>query len=167
MAYDEATDQIIMFGGYSGPEDMTGDYHDDTWAYDAKANAWTKLEPSGAVPPARVGHTMAYDPVTQRTIMFGGQMNGVFADTWAYDAKANAWTKLEPSGAVPPARTDHTMAYDPDMHRMIMFGGWGTCDQARRHLGVRRQGQRLDQARARPAAVPPGSRGARRWPTIR
>ena len=125
MAYDEGTDQLIMFGGYSGPEDMTGDYHDDTWAYDAKTNAWTKLEPSGAVPPARVGHTMAYDPVTQRTIMFGGQMNGVFADTWAYDAKANAWTKLEPSGARPPARTDPTMAYDPDMHRMIMFGGWG------------------------------------------
>ena len=71
MAYDEATDQIIMFGGYSGPEDRTGDYHDDTWAYDAKANAWTKLEPSGAVPPARAYHTMAYDPVTQRTIMFG------------------------------------------------------------------------------------------------
>ena len=124
MAYDEAVDQVIMFGGYTGPEDGTGDYYDDTWAYDAKANAWTKLEPSGAVPPARAYHTMAYDPVTQRTIMFGGAGTAdVLADTWAYDAKANAWTKLEPSGAVPPARADHTMAYDPDMHRMILFGG--------------------------------------------
>jgi len=126
MAYDEAVDKIIMFGGYSGSENMTGDYHDDTWAYDAKANAWTKLEPSGAAPPARAGHTMAYDPGLHRMILFGGELAWVaLDDTWAYDPTINTWTELTPAGSPPAGRWGAAMTYDSTSDRIVMFGGIG------------------------------------------
>ena len=48
---------------------------------------------------------MAYDPSTQRVILFGGGTpTAFFNDTWAYDPAANTWTELSPSGTLPPPR---------------------------------------------------------------
>jgi N-acetylneuraminic acid mutarotase len=127
MAYDPATHRLILFGGFNG--DI---FFNDTWAYDRKANTWTNLNPSGMLPPARMLHAMAYDPVTGRVIMFGGEdragdspnnTGGLFNDTWAYDPAANTWTELKPSGALPPARSAHAMAYDSSRGLITVFGG--------------------------------------------
>jgi N-acetylneuraminic acid mutarotase len=118
---------MIMFGGGDATSLLNG-----TWAYDPAAKTWTELKPSGAVPPARYGAAMAYDPTTRHLVMFGGDnktggnpggTGGLFNDTWAYDATANAWTDLNPSGTLPPARSGHSMVYDPVKNRLIMFGG--------------------------------------------
>jgi N-acetylneuraminic acid mutarotase len=122
MAYDPSSGRMIMFGGSSGETDQ----HNDTWAYDPTANSWTELSPSGNLPAGRVCPAMAYDPATQRMIMFGGYYVGSeLNDTWAYNPAANAWTELNPSGTVPPARHFHAMVCDPSTGRMIMFGGTG------------------------------------------
>ncbi len=122
MVYDPTSGRLILFGGAIALALL-----DDTWAYDPVANAWTELKPSGTLPPARSAHSMAYDPGTHRLIMFGGRGDAGTSlnDTWAYDPTANAWTELKPSGTLPPARSAHSMAYDPGTHRLIMFGGRG------------------------------------------
>jgi N-acetylneuraminic acid mutarotase len=125
MAYDVPIGRVIMFGG----TDLTNGRADaplldDTWEYDPSANAWTKLNPTGGVPPARTASCLVYDPSTERVILFGGQGTGaILNDTWAYDPPANTWTDLDPTGDLPAARSAEQMAYDPFEEELIMFGG--------------------------------------------
>ena len=80
---------------------------------------------------------MAYDPVTQRTIMFGGDRRrwACFSDTWAYDSSKNRWTELN-SETHPTPRVYLCMAYDPSTERVIMFGGAGTGGRAIGYVGL-------------------------------
>jgi N-acetylneuraminic acid mutarotase len=121
MAYDQAAHRLILFGGL----DNTAAPLDDTWAYDPVADTWTELDPSGGPPLARIGHSMVYDPVARRSILFGGstRASAALGDIWAYDAGANSWTELQPKGRVPSARTGHSAAYDQVTHRLMVFGG--------------------------------------------
>ena len=98
---------------------------------------WTNLNPSGDVPHKRSGQSMIYNPDTGKVILFGGcpgatlegstvteQKYTAFNDTWAYDPAANTWTNLEPSGDVPSAREQYSMAYDSGTGKVIVFGGY-------------------------------------------
>ena len=120
MAYDPSTGLMIMFGGGGEAANFN-----DTWAYDPTANIWTELSPPGLPPASRATHSMAYDPVTHRLIMFGGvDDTGVLRnDTWAYDPTVNYWTNLKPAGTLPRARMGPAMAYDTTSRQLIMFGG--------------------------------------------
>ena len=87
-------------------------------------NAWTRLTPSGGAPSGRSGAAMAFDPTTQRLIIFGGQDGRVALDeTWAYSPSADTWIKLDPTGSTPPTRCNFSMVWDPVSQRAIMFGG--------------------------------------------
>jgi N-acetylneuraminic acid mutarotase len=120
LAYDQVSGRLIMFGGNDGVKNLR-----DTWAYDPAAKAWTELKPTGLVPRARSGHSMVYDLVTRRLIMFGGfaDTGPPLNDTWAYDPAAKAWTELKPEGTAPSPRGGAAMAYDPVRRRFIVFGG--------------------------------------------
>ena len=113
--------RLLLFGGWAGG----GVYSGSIWAYDPATNAWTDLGPRGVGPAPRAAHAFAYDPIGGRAILFGG-FDGVsyYNDTWAYDPAANSWTSLLPAGSVPAKRSGHSLAYDPDSGRMILFGGW-------------------------------------------
>src|SRR5437667_301225 len=116
MAYDSASDRVILFGGYD-----SGSNFNDTWAYDFNTNAWTDLDPP-AKPPVRSQHAMAYDSGSDRLIMFGGAgSSGYLNDTWAYDFNKNTWTN---ASASPSARYSHAMVYDSQTDRVILFGGY-------------------------------------------
>jgi N-acetylneuraminic acid mutarotase len=128
MVYAPSSGRVIMFGG-KGKVSVLADLFNDIWAYDPTANTWTNLNPTGALPLARIGQSMVYDPSTLRVIMFGGQYSdaafvaGFLGDTWAYDPNANTWTDLNPTGELPITRMGQSMVYDPSTHRVIMFGG--------------------------------------------
>jgi N-acetylneuraminic acid mutarotase len=121
MAYDAGTGRMILFGGTMA---STAKELNDTWAYDPAANTWTDLKPAGAVPDARVGHAMAYDPVARRVILFGGSSHGGRqGDIWAYDSDANTWTQLSPTGSTPSARYGCPLAYDSGLGKVLLVGG--------------------------------------------
>ncbi len=67
---------------------------------------------------------MVYVASLAQVVLFGG-CDGATAydDTWAYEPATNIWTELHPAGDVPCARTCHTMVYDPDSEKVILFGG--------------------------------------------
>jgi len=122
MVYDDMDQQIILFGGWDKEESA---HLDDTWAYDPIENTWTELTPAGDVPSARGSHSMAYDPVLNAVILFGGtDSTSYFDDTWIYDFATNTWTEVLPTGEIPPARAGHRMAYDPSSGTVLLFGGW-------------------------------------------
>lgn len=118
IVYDPSGRQIFMFGGL-GPSARA-----DLWAYSFDQNQWREIQPSGSKPPARFGHTLVFDPVRRRLILFGGQAAGFFNDTWAYDISNNAWTKLNPSGALPNERYGHSAIYETAGDRLIVSHGF-------------------------------------------
>ncbi|MBN1629028.1 MAG: hypothetical protein JW990_04635 [Thermoleophilia bacterium] len=126
MACDPVGRKMVVFGGYGLEKNSN-----DAWAYDPAANTWTELHPEGDTPIPRYGHTMVYEPVGRRMILFGGFDDGQglpLNDTWAYDPAANSWTQLDPAGDLPEARVAHSMVYDPVGRRMVLFGGMGPGD---------------------------------------
>jgi N-acetylneuraminic acid mutarotase len=120
MVYLPDTDKVILFGGKNGST-----YFDDLWIYDPAANTWSVRQPAGGIrPEARVDHSMVYDPVSKKVLLFGGNDDAtMFNDIWAYDPAANAWTDLGPAGPLPPARYYHAMAFDTDAGLAILYGG--------------------------------------------
>ena len=94
---------------------------------------WSQLPSASAqVPPARSEYSAAYDPKTQRVIVFGGTTltegaeTMTSGETWAYDPALNEWANLRPSGPTPSARGNCVMAYDPQSGKMLMYGGVST-----------------------------------------
>ena len=128
MAFDEASEVGILFGGRGLTDPATGLEHatDETWMW--VRNHWVQLFPADR-PPARSAHAMVYDSKNQRVIVFGGrkeatvvrQRFGMHGDTWAW--KDGNWTDLAP-GDAPAARYFPGMAYDRDGERVILFGGF-------------------------------------------
>jgi N-acetylneuraminic acid mutarotase len=123
VVYDEANNQLILFGGETNGDEFLN----DTWAYRPATNTWTELTPAGDSPSPRVFQAMVYDARGRRVILFGGVVGmGELNDTWAYDPAANVWTELHPSGELPPARKGHTLIFDPVSGRVILSGGWSS-----------------------------------------
>jgi hypothetical protein len=65
VAYDPATDDVVMFGGTSA----AGQPLADTWLWDG--SVWSEAAPADS-PPARYGAEMAWDPQSQRVVLLGG-----------------------------------------------------------------------------------------------
>jgi N-acetylneuraminic acid mutarotase len=66
-----------------------------------------------------------FDEVSGRVIVFGGKDDNDFNSdqTWALDPVSMKWEQLPTKGSKPPASEDHTAIYDPNSHRMILYGG--------------------------------------------
>jgi len=117
--------KVIMFGGF------LGSYKNDLWWYDPASGttgAWIQMKAQGAPgsPSARKRHSMVWDPIGNRVIMFGGENAlGSKNDLWWYEPISNTWTQKKTGVAdgSPPSRYFHSMVWDSVGQRMIMFGG--------------------------------------------
>lgn len=102
----------------------------DFWRY-TPGSGWTQLDPGAAPGPThpgpRLGATALFDPVRNRFVFFGGRRSGVPTnETWAFQFPGNTWVQLDPGGAssaVPAARENHNLVYDPDLDAYLLFGG--------------------------------------------
>lgn len=146
FAYHPPTGRVVLFGGgttqprrcprtrfCAGPEDA------QLWQYEPETGVWLNMTPSDAEdvawPSPRFGAAFAYEPVTERLLMFGGV--GVFGDaftptfydeTWAYDPTTNEWEDLsvaDEGSLRPPGRSAFGMAWNDDAERVMLFGGDG------------------------------------------
>jgi hypothetical protein len=78
---------------------------------------WTQKQDIG--PNPRNGHAMAYDSARGRVVLFGGEGNVPFNDTWEWDGVN--WTQVADTG--PSVRRGHAMAGDAKRQRIVLFGG--------------------------------------------
>jgi hypothetical protein len=129
-AYDIESDRVIVFGGTTDPQHGLS----DTWTYNVAANTWARMSPSQS--PGIVEGPMAYDSVSDRTILFAGNLADAnftsspgkpygidkASQTWAYDCNTDSWTDLHAMGT-PSGLLGAGMAYDTQSDRMILFGG--------------------------------------------
>jgi hypothetical protein len=64
---------------------------------------------------------MAYDPVRQETVLFGGEdVHGSLGDTWIWDG--HAWT-LARTAVSPAPRDGARMVFDPALGTVLLLGG--------------------------------------------
>jgi cysteine-rich repeat protein len=115
MAFDDVRGEYVLFGGL---ESGAGDSN-QTWTFDG--SAWTQQTTPPAI-AARLGPSLAFDPVSQRVIMFGG--TGSDPDTYAWDG--STWITVATSG--PPPRVSGAMAGDPLHRQVVLFGGYQLGD---------------------------------------
>jgi hypothetical protein len=65
---------------------------------------------------------MAFDPVSNKIVLFGGfGTNGNLNDTWTFDG--SNWTEIV-TAVAPPVRNGATMAFDRRINKLVMFGGF-------------------------------------------
>jgi hypothetical protein len=120
MAGDASRGHVVLFGGFDGNNNNDGS--SEMWEWDGQA--WTQLTPSPA-PPARGYGAMAYDPLRERIVLFGGIPSNdadYIGDTWEWDGQT--WTEKTPAIS-PAARGFTTLAYDPQRRRIVLYAGAG------------------------------------------
>jgi hypothetical protein len=93
MAFDRATNRIVLFGGQANGRPTTS--LADTWTWDGQR--WTEVRTAG--PSARSWHVTAFDSARGRTLLYGGsafdgKVSTQFHDTWEWGGEA--WTRTEP-----------------------------------------------------------------------
>src|SRR5438309_6079158 len=133
--YDAGTNTMIVFGGQGGVTNGRP-LLNDVWVLSGANGiapaAWMQLNPTGTAPSPRAERRTAYDPNTNRMILFGGNPNvgncfGVANDLWVL-TNANgqggtpAWIQLTPPTAG-PTRQSPSVVYDPSSNTLLSFGG--------------------------------------------
>lgn len=117
VAYDDARQEIVVFGGH----DRFGSTFGDTWVY--RNNIWQQVASVGPAP--RWGSAMVYDSVRQRIVLFGGHTaSSSFNDTWEWNG--TSWSQVFPTVSIPGRRGEHAMAYDSARQRVVLYGGRNT-----------------------------------------
>jgi hypothetical protein len=121
MTYDAATRTVMFFGGLLSNQDVLG----DTWTWDGVTKTWTQQFPAASPSARRTG--VAYDGANRTVVLFGGDIRngdggfGIYlGDTWTWDGVT--WTEQFPASA-PAARATSCIAYDPNLGRVVLFGG--------------------------------------------
>ncbi|MCH6553795.1 MAG: hypothetical protein IH793_06505, partial [Acidobacteria bacterium] len=156
VGYDSVSNRLIVSGGLGPVDPNTGTaFRTDTWVL-TNANGlggppeWIEPgEPGSDLAPPRVWSGSAYDPATNRLIVFGGkdgtdETNGLCigftcsvtpatSDVFVL-SNANGlgglafWTQLAPTGGPPPERFSPVVEHDSATNRLMVFGGVGALD---------------------------------------
>lgn len=136
--FDPLQNKIILYGGIGrGSVNDFVTRYSDMWSFNG--TGWTKLSVTDT-PGGRFGPQVAVNPVTGKTLLFGGlrvevrsddpkgeALRQFFAnDTWEWDGTASRWTRLEtdPATPEPDVRENGSLAWDPVASKLILFGGY-------------------------------------------
>jgi hypothetical protein len=122
MVYDQKLKKTVLFGGF-----FNSSYRNDTWTWDGAK--WIELEDidNDDRPPHRGTMAMWYDPLAQKTILYGGIGRGSlnekvkrFSDMWSFDG--SRWVNMQVA-ATPGVRFRPLQAVNPATGKVTIFGG--------------------------------------------
>ena len=125
-AWDPVQERLLVVGGRTW-----NDLLDGVWSIDPTTNTVTQLAPLGTVPAPRFGHRVAVDLLRSRLLLVGGQgAHQLFDGVWALDLSSvdGEWTELVPGGDLLPPLLGHSLHYDSQGDRLVLFGGQGYSD---------------------------------------
>ena len=122
IASDPVRRRIVLFGG-SQPGTGLQPYG-DTWTFDGAT--WTQAAPPVS-PTPRHSFALLFDPAQGGVLLFGGGVTegGIDVsgsegeDFWSFDG--TTWSMVITTS--PPSRSGAAMAYDPDLGRIVLYGG--------------------------------------------
>lgn len=116
-----------VLGGYTGWDE---EHETDTniYRFDLGTSQFTKLTNADPMKAARELHAMAYDPVSDQIIVYGGvtdvPQQKVLGDTWLVKVTGDtaSWTAVK-SSKLPVSRYGAFYALDAESRRLIVWGG--------------------------------------------
>jgi hypothetical protein len=120
-AYDPIGQRMIVFGGA-----VNSVFTDSLWECSLSgAPRWRPVSAAGIGPTARGGHSLTYDPIRDRMLVFGGfSIAGHFNEVWELALRPQlAWTLLTPDSTAPAPREYHSTLYDPWRDQLVICGG--------------------------------------------
>jgi len=141
-AFHPALGRTIVVGGIGkdGVSARSGRHGPGPWRTPGRGwNEVTDAFPPSARPPARYGHYMAYDPVRQKVVLFGGfagyggAADVGLTDTWEYSVSGStfegdvigSWTHVT-TAVAPPPLSFSAMAFDGNLGKIVLVGGLDT-----------------------------------------
>lgn len=115
-------ERIWIYGGYNGS------FLGDLVAYNTQQNVWSTIAGTGTPPGTRERHSLAFDPVGNAVVVFGGQNLPMFSfvhyDTLhIFKTATSVWTQIPRSGTWPAARKDAALFWVPHLGKLLLFGG--------------------------------------------
>lgn len=123
LVYDEVRGHVLTFGAGNGAADADG-----TWAWNGiEWQLIVPLDPEGdGNPPPRQKHGLAYDPVRERIVLFGGKgEDTIYGDTWEWNGES--WQEITPDDPEgdgnPEPRYNQRMVYDPNSGGIFLQQG--------------------------------------------
>lgn len=123
MVWDPVGQRVLLFGGRNSAKNDS-DVLDDLWAWDG--STWTEVDATASTdqPSARAGAAMAFDPIREAVVMFGGtDGSGPQNDTW--QLAGDEWELVQETGAAgaPAPRVGFSMGYSISTSQLVIFGG--------------------------------------------
>jgi len=116
-AFDPQLGGLLIFGGRSPDGSALG----DTWINAGGAWSYRSTGEGALSPSARWGAALTYDSAGGFLLLFGGRnSSNTLGDTWAFNA--TGWHPLS-SPSAPSGRAFASIAYDPDLSAVVLFGG--------------------------------------------
>src|SRR5262249_4661149 len=101
----------------------------DVWALSLDRVGWRQLPMLGLTRDGRLGHSLTYDPVGDRVILYGGLAADPVSnprDVWQFFPGGLAvWAQLQAQGEGAEVRWGQVPLYDPARRRLIVVGGDG------------------------------------------
>ncbi len=122
LACHEASRQVVLFGGISGFDGVSGSnrvgtFSGQTWIWNGAT--WMELEASGT-PPGRTGGQLVYDALRRQTILLGGiGASGYMNDMWVWSG--TGWQQLHPA-VLPPAQARYRAVFHEQLQRVVLLG---------------------------------------------
>lgn len=119
LVYDDARGRaVLLAAGRVNP-----------WEWDGAR--WLEVVPTGTVTPAGTDWAVTYDPVRQRTLLFGGRISNPFPTPSTFLDQFLAWdgarwTPLPVSPSGPSARDPGAFAFAPDRGGALLVSGNGS-----------------------------------------
>ena len=105
---------VIYGGGIAVPGVET--FFGDTWALDFNSDppAWTELHPGGTLPPIRDNMPAAYDPLSDRMIVYGGYSGSVFLSDTQFLSWGGTSSEAQLTGSGNATPTTAHLEWDVD-----------------------------------------------------
>jgi hypothetical protein len=113
MVYDPSTQTLVLYGGA-----VSVAFDTDMWEY--TGTSWQQLSETNTPPPGE--DMMDFDAAAHAFVLTvsNSSSNGGFFETWV-DSSGN-WVEQSPTQS-PPWRVFSSMAFDPALGQMVLFGG--------------------------------------------
>ncbi len=120
-ALDRRRGRILLIGG-SGGLFVNGPM--PVAVLSVEDRSWSELVTTGESPGPRRGHSVVYDEVGDRVILFGGwNLRTFLSECWVLSLDGvPRWSRLETIGS-PPPRSAHAAVFDSAARRMLVIGG--------------------------------------------
>jgi N-acetylneuraminic acid mutarotase len=123
--YDPIGHRMIIYAGSNWGVPIMN----DVWSLDLTygSEAWQQLFPGGQQPEPRTQHFGIYDQYNNDMVMgFGYNYSAYFTyydDVWILELTSMTWQRIIPQTTTVAPRRASCAAYDPNEHRVIIFGG--------------------------------------------